>query len=400
MDNKKIKILAISHDNDGVGYYRINSPYLTLNDPDIEVKLLTINDFSFRFTEENLKNFNIIIFQKGIPFRDKVELENFSNIIKNYNIKLILDIDDYWILDSSHVNYRQWKNTNSLENTLAQIRSVHFVSTTTPIFAEEIKKINPNVVIFENAINHKEQQWTPNKVESDKVRFLWGGGITHKPDLMLLKDSFKLFNKEFIDKTQLYMCGFDMRVRSNKGEVFIDDPKRNMWGTFESIFTNNGRNIQNSEYKKWLNDIDENDRINYGYSEKFKNEFYQRRWTKPIFTYGTMYNESDVALAPLRELSFNKYKSQLKVLEAGIHKLPIIASNFGPYKLDVIDGKHGFLIDENNKREWYEKMKWFIDNPNAIKEMGESLNELILEKYTLEKINKKRIEFFKFIVNL
>lgn len=399
MNDKKIKILAISNDNDGVGYYRINSPYLTLNDPDIDVKLLTISDFSFRFTEENLKDFNIIVYQKGIPFRDKVEMSVFSDIVKRYNIKIVFEIDDYWVLDYSHINYKQWKNGNSMQNTINQIRGSHFVTTTTPIFAEEIRKLNPNVIVFENAVNHKEYQWIPNKVESDKVRFLWGGGITHKPDLMLMKDSFKLINKSFMDKSQVYMCGFDMRIRTKQG-IFLDDPKRNMWGTFESIFTNNGKLIQNYEYRKWLNEIDDNDRFNYGYNENFKDEFYQRRWTKPIFTYGTMYNESDVALAPLKDFSFNKMKSQLKVIEAGAHKCPIIASNFGSYQLDIVDGKHGFLIDENDKRGWYDKMKWFVDNPNAVKEMGLALNELVMERYTLEKVNKKRIDFFKHIVNL
>ena len=396
--NKKINILAISLDNDGVGYYRMNSPYLTINDPDINIKLLSISDFSFKFIEENLKNFNIIVYQKGIPFRDKNELENFSHIVRKYNIKVVYEIDDYWLLDPSHINYKQWKQNNSMQNTINQIRSAHFVTTTTPIFASEISKINPNVIVFENAVNHKEHQWIPNKIKSDKVRFLWGGGITHKPDLMLMKDSFKLINKSFMDKSQVYICGFDMRVRTKQG-IFIDDPKRSTWTVFESIFTNNGRNIHNYEYKKWLDDITDNDRLNYGYNEKYKDEFYQRRWTKPIFTYGTMYNEADVALAPLKDLYFNKMKSQLKVIEAGVHKCPIIASDFGPYQLDVVDGKHGFLINENDKRGWYEKMKWFIDNPNAIEDMGSSLNELVLEKYTLDKINKKRIDFFKFIYN-
>jgi len=41
-----------------------------------------------------------------------------------------------------------------------------------------------------------------------------------------------------------------------------------------------------------------------------------------------------------------KVKSQLKIIEAGIHKCPVIASNYGPYTLDIEDGKHGFLINE------------------------------------------------------
>jgi glycosyltransferase involved in cell wall biosynthesis len=399
MNDKKIKILVISLDSDGVGYYRINSPYLALNDPDIDVKLVTNSDFSFRFNEETLKDFNIIVYHKGIPFRDKSEMENFAGIINKYNIKIVYEIDDHWILDSSHINYAQWKKGDSQKTTMSQIKHSHFVTTTTPIFADDIRQLNPNVIVFENAVNHKEYQWISRKKESEKTRFIWGGGITHQPDLMLLKDSFKMFDKKFLNENQVYMCGYDLRVRTQHG-VYLDNSRRSMWGKFEDIFTNNGKNIINSEHRLWLNENDDNGRLNYGYNEKYKNEFYQRRWTKPIFTYGTMYNEADVALAPLKSnVLFNKVKSQLKIIEAGAHKCPVIASNYGPYTIDIVNGKHGFLIDGNDISGWYNKMKWFSENPSAIKEMGEALHELVMEKYTLEKINKTRAEFFKAIVN-
>lgn len=400
MNNKKIKILAITLDQDGVGYYRMNSPYLALNDPDIDVKLLTSNDFTFKFDEETLKDFNIIVYHKALPFRTQEEIQNFPNIVNKYNIKIVFEIDDHWVLNPTHINYSQWKNGKSQETTINQIKHSHYVCTTTTHFADEVRKLNPNVVVFENAVNHKEQQWIPNKVESEKTRFIWGGGITHNPDLLLMKDSFKMIDKKFLKDNQIYMCGYDLRVRTKNG-VFVDDSGRNMWSNFENIFTNNGRYITNFKHDTWLKTRVDNGRLNYGYNEEFKDEFYQRRWTKPIFTYGTMYNEADIALAPLKSgMIFNKVKSQLKVIEAGIHKCPVIASNYGPYTLDVIDGKHGFLIDESDRAGWYNKMKWFSENPSAIVDMGESLNELVLEKYTLDKINQKRIEFFKFIYSL
>ena len=192
MNDKKIKILVISLDNDGVGYYRMNSPYLALNDPDIDIKVLSSSDFTFKFNEDTLKDFDIIVYHKGIPFREQGEPENFGNIVNKYKIKIVFEIDDHWILDSSHINYPQWKKSNAHETTIQQITHSHFVTTTTPFFADEIRKLNPNVVVFENAVNHKEYQWIPRKKKSDKIRFIWGGGITHKPDLMLMKDSFKM----------------------------------------------------------------------------------------------------------------------------------------------------------------------------------------------------------------
>ena len=393
----KIKVLVLSLDNDGVGYYRMNSPYLTLNDPDIEVKFLSNSDFTFRFTEDVLKEFNVIVYHKGIPFRDQKNAANFVNVVNKYGIKIVYEIDDHWELNPSHINYKNWKKNNSKQTTINHIKGAHYVTTTTSIFADEIKEINPNVVVLENAINHKEHQWIPNKVESEKTRFIWGGGISHYPDLALLTDSFRAFDKDFLSKIQMYMCGFDLRMKGPNGQISMDNPNRSMWGKFESIFTNRLKWIRNSEYSAWLREYTDIERDIYGYNEEFKDEYYQRRWTKPIFLYGTQYNEADVGLAPLKEFRFNAVKSQLKVIEAGIHQMPIIASNFGPYTIDVIDGKHGFLVDEGDKLGWYEKMKYFVDNPNAIEDMGMALNELVLEKYTLEKINKKRAMFLKSI---
>lgn len=395
----KIKILAISNDQDGVGYYRINSPYLALNDPDIEVKFLSNTDFTFRFTEDVIKDFNIIVYHKGIPFKDKNNSENFHRLVKKYDIKMVFDIDDHWDIHPSHINYRNWKQSNSRETVLSHLRTADYITTTTPYFATDIMEFNKNVLIVENAVNTDEFQWIPKKVESDKTRFIWGGGITHKPDLMLLKDSFKSFNKNFLSKTQMVMCGYDLRMRTKDG-VYMDDPRRSVWTQFESIFTNSWKWVTNSEHGSWLRKHQDMGRLNYGYNEKFKDEFYQRRWTKPILTYGTMYNEADVVVSPLKSgMKFNKVKSQLKIIEAGVHKMPVIASNFGPYTIDVIEGKHGFLINENDKMGWADKMKFFVENPSAVTEMGEALNELVLEKYTLKKVNQKRIDLFKHLVS-
>lgn len=394
----KTNILVLSLDNDGVGYYRMNSPYLTIKDEDINIDFKVSTDNTVNLLDENyLKNYQIIIHHKTIPFSNDSQLEIYYKILKKNDIKLIFDIDDYWLLDHTHINYKKWVKLGSKEKVENILKKSDYITTTTPLIATELKELNPNVEIFENAVNHKEQQWIPNKTKSNKTRFIWGGGITHYPDLKLLIPSIESFDKKILNEIQLYMCGFDMRMTSST-RVLKDDPNRSMWGKFEDIFTNKFKWIKNPDYRSFLKEYTDIKRDLYGYNENFKDEFYQRRWTKPILLYGTMYNEADIAIAPLKATKFNQMKSQLKVIEAGAHKMPIIASNFGAYQLDIIDGKHGFLIDENDKQGWYDKIKYFKDNPNAVTDMGNELYELILSKYTLEKINKKRVEFLKSII--
>lgn len=396
-----IKVLVLSADNDGVGYYRILNPHLTMNDPEIECEIRLLSDGTIPlFDERFISQYNIIFFNKAIPFREKAMAEKFYGLVDKYNIKLIFDIDDYWILNNTHINYKQWKASKSQEKVEAVMKNADAITTTTSLYADLLKKVNPNVHVLENAVNFKEQQWTSNKIKSDKIRFIWGGGISHMPDLRLLKDDFKKIDKDFREKAQMYMCGFDLRVRMAGGKVGIDDGRRSAWGHFESIFTNNYKFV-NGNYSSFLMKFRDNGK--FGVEPDFADEYYQRRWTKAILEYGTMYNEADVSLSPLKgEHSFNYAKSQLKLIEAGAHHMPLIASNYGPYTIDDIDGRKtglqkGFLINEN-KSNWYEKMKWYVDNPNAVKEHGENMYQYVKENYEITVINKKRAELYKEIV--
>jgi len=394
-----IKVLVLSQDTDGVGYYRNFMPHLTINDPDIEIDIRLLMDATLGLLDPNfMSKYDILFYNKSIPFTNKDIVKRFEENIKNFNIKVVYDIDDYWILSSSHLNYDSWKKSNAQEEIVKSLTNADCVTTTTSLFADRIRDVNPNPVVLENAVNLEEQQWVFNRRPSDKIRFLWGGGISHMVDLRLLKPSFESFDKDFLKKTKLYMCGFDLRVRTPKGMIMKSDPRKNQWSFFEDIFTNKGKYITNNDHRKYLHEYDD---IDYGIKEDFIEEFYQRRWTRPILNYGHMYNEADVCLAPLKNNTmFNMYKSNLKVIEAGAHHCPLIASNYGPYTVDDIEGgkdgkQKGFLIDENNPKGWYEKMKFYVDNPDVMKEHGENLYEYVKNNLCSDVVGKKRLELYK-----
>lgn len=401
----KIKILVLNADMDGVGYVRLLSPYVCLNDPNIEIDIRLLMDGTLPLHNEVfLSQYKIIIFNKTIPFASPEYKYNFDNICKKHNIKKVYDLDDYWILSNSHPNYKIWKQQNGQTMVENQLREVDAVTTTTEFLASKIREINPNVIVCPNAVNLKEQQWTYNKKISNKVRFLWGGGITHEVDLRLLKTSIESLDKEILNNIQLYLCGYDLRMNTPNGMV-KDDPRRSTWNKFENIFTNNKRWIKNSDYNNWLMKSDDNGKENYGFNDEFKNEFYQRRFTKPILLFGTMYNECDVAFAPLKNNNmFNQVKSQLKIIEAGAHHCPIICSNYGPYTIDDIEGlndgkQKGFLVNENEPLKWKEYMQYYVNNPEKIKEHGDNLFEYIKDNYSIDVVNQKRVQLFNNLVN-
>jgi glycosyltransferase involved in cell wall biosynthesis len=404
----KFKVLVLNADCDGVGYHRIMSPYTCFNDPDIQVDIRLLMDSTLPLHDERfLSQYKIIVSNKSIPFSDPTYKTEFDATLKRNNIKTVFDLDDYWQLSNAHPNYKIWKSQGAQEKVEQQILESDAITTTTEFLANKIREFNTNVTICPNSVNLKEQQWISNKKPSDKIRFLWGGGITHLVDLRLLKPAFEKLEKSFLEKTQIYLCGYDLRMNTPQG-MKKDNPNRSQWTFFEDIFTNNKKWINNAEYGMWLRLAEDNGRDNYGYKEEFKNEFYQRRWTRPILTYGTMYNEADVVLTPLKNNNtFNQVKSQLKVVEAGSHHCPIICSNYGPYTIDDIEGKldgkqKGFLVDENESNssmKWYEHIKYYVENPDKIKEHGENLYEYVRDNYDINITNQKRAELFKKLVN-
>jgi glycosyltransferase involved in cell wall biosynthesis len=100
-------------------------------------------------------------------------------------------------------------------------------------------------------------------------------------------------------------------------------------------------------------------------------------------------------------------KSQLKVIEAGFYKKALIASNVGPYTIDLKHAlKNGEFTDGNallvdnarNHSDWAKNIKKLVDNPSMIVDLGERLYETVKDKYDLNQVTKTRSEFYKSLI--
>jgi glycosyltransferase involved in cell wall biosynthesis len=280
-----------------------------------------------------------------------------------------------------------------------------YVTTTTEIFANEIRKFNKNVIVLPNAIDPTEPQFTQPTLPSDKVRVGWLGGSSHLHDLKLL-DGMVNKLKPIQDKLQYYVCGFDIRgsvteINRDTGERTQRPikPEETVWVKYEEIFTDNYK-IITPEYKIFLDKFVEEDYPS-------QNENYVRVWTRPVESYARNYSNFDISLAPIKNHIFNRMKSQLKVIEAGFYKKALIASNVGPYTIDLkhalkngefTDG-NALLVDETkNHSDWSKYIKKLVDNPNMITDLGERLYETVSQKYDLNIVTKTRAEFYKSLI--
>ena len=401
----KIKVLVIPSDRTGVGKFRSVDPHIFLQKlypDDFHVDIIydaPMTDMDF------WKNYQIVAFHRSL----NPDFEASHSLIQKLNemgIITIDDIDDYWLPTKEHPIYDVIRFNKINEKIISNLKVAKYVTTTTTIFADEIMKLNKNVVIFPNAINPKESQFNEPTPESDRLRVGWLGGSSHLHDLQLLDQSFSKLSP-FKDKLQYVICGFDTRgsvteINSETKEHKKRDilPHETVWAQYEKIFTQNYTTVS-EDYKKYLNSFT---------SESYPNEMnepYLRVWTRPVQSYAKNYSKFDVSLAPIKNHIFNRMKSQLKVIEAGFYKKAIIASDLGPYKIDLkhcldhgnfVDG-NALLVDENrNHSDWAKFIEKLVKNPNMAKDMGERLYETVKDKYDLNVVTKSRAEFYKSIV--
>ena len=402
----KIKVLVVPSDRSGVGKFRSVDPHIFLQNqyPDeFHVDIVyepPYDDMSF-WTQ-----YQIVAYHRSIgPDFDKAN--RLIQMLNSLGVVTVCDIDDYWMPGKEHPIHDIIRVNKINEKIVANLKVSKFVTTTTEIFADEIRKYNKNVIVFPNAINPNEAQFKEKTEESDKVRIGWLGGSSHLHDIQLLDSGFsKLLHLK--DKVQYVLCGFDTRgtvteINGQTGEQTKRNilPAETVWAQYEKIFTQNYK-IVSEGYKNHL--------LKYNQEEYLgdNGESYLRVWTKPVTGYAKNYSKFDVSLSPIKNTMFNRMKSQLKVIEAGFYKKAIIASNIGPYTIDLkhcldngnfVDGNAILVNEARNHADWAKFIEKLVKNPNLIKDMGERLYETVKDKYNLNNVTNDRKQFYIDIAN-
>lgn len=445
--SKKLRILVVPSDRTGVSYFRSTKPHIALEtmfpdefhvDIDYELTKFTMDEDTSNLVSKSvldddkwLSKYDIIHFHRTLGPYEKmmdweelgpdgkpngVKHEGIINRCKRLGIATFMDIDDHWAPGPHHPAYHIIKNNKMDKKIIGNLKVADKIMTTTPLFANEIKQLigKDNVCVIPNAIDPNEKQFIPEPEKSDRIRIGWLGGSSHLKDLELLGNLVsQLKNDNLLDKIQFVLCGFDLR-----GAItFIDPqtgqqkqrpikPNESVWFKYEQIFTDN-YNILSPEYKEWLLEFHKN-----GEYPNIANEAYRRVWTKPISTYAKNYNLFDISLAPIEENTFNKVKSQLKVIEAGFHKKALVAQNYGPYQIDIVDvynkpesknaepnidlvNGNGYLVNSSkNHKQWYQHLKRLITNPEQIKTLGDNLYNTVSAKYSMDVVTKQRRDLY------
>ena len=330
-----MRILAITSKQSGVGYHRIMMPLVNMK-KDYCLITDTLSEETFE------GNFDIVVMNRMLA---NIKPEQMIEWRKKYGFKLIVDNDDHWQLDPSHILYQNYILNSVPQQIINWIQIADLCTCTHDRLAEEIYKHNTNVEILPNAIPYGEEQFILDKKESALVRLFWSGSGTHGRDLEILRNPMKRIN--FPVRT--IIAGY------NEGEKHI-------WDNMICAFTN-GLKLKPTIY-------------NYN----------------PVTEYMAAYCDSDISLIPLVDSKFNSMKSNLKVLETASKKNPAIVSNVNPYK--------GFYpaCHVNSQKDWYYWIKLLTHDQAARKQYGNDLYEYCNKNFNLHEVNKQRFAIYNKLI--
>jgi glycosyltransferase involved in cell wall biosynthesis len=404
--SKKINVLVTPSDTSGVGKFRSVDPHIMLQNlypDDFHVDI----DYEPKVNDPNFwKKYQIVHVHRNIG-QNYDQTPNLIKTLKEMGIVVIVDIDDYWLPTKEHPIHSIILHDKIHEKIVANLKVASYVTTTTDLFANEIRKYNKNVIVLPNAINPDEPQFKkPNEI-SDRIRVGWLGGSSHLHDLKLLDGFISKNGNDINNKVQYVLCGFDTRgtvteldQKTKQRKQRPIKPEETVWARYEEIFTNKYQ-IINEDYKKFLLEFKE---------REFVSDYtlpYRRVWTKPVNSYAMNYSKFDISLAPIKNHVFNRMKSQLKVIEAGFYKKALIASEVGPYTIDLkhalkngefTDGNALLVQDARNHSDWSKHIKKLVQNPNLITDLGERLYETVKDTYDLRNVTVTRAEFYKSLI--
>lgn len=319
-------IKFIAKNSSGCDWHRLYAP---LNEfPNADTIKMGVYEES-----EDPEDCDIYMFNRDI----NMSPEELMRLKKERGFKIVVDIDDFWILPPSHFLYQPWNENNYGEKMLSFIKIADLVTTTNTLLAERIKLYNSNVFVYPNGISFESF----NKSQGTRTRFGYVGGITHKEDTKLLINPFAKANTEKYIKNnaEFVLCGYE------------DYPE---WDSIKTVF-------EASPCYKVFSSL-------------------------PLTHYMEHYNQFDVALIPLVDNTFNRCKSSLKIVEASSKGLPCIVSNVCTYH-DFKDAPGVLWVNKN--ADWLTHIRYCIKNPNWIIEQGQALHEWGKERFDIKHTSKQ-----------
>ena len=395
-NNRKLRILACPANQGGCAYYRIIMPMQKLAEKygdKVEIRMvdnplgitITNDEHGKAIKHEHNPDFEF----EDMKWADVVFFHNIHQYGPQYTMSILkkaielgkfthYDTDDLLTdLYDGHRLMGMYKEQKLDELTKSLYYNSDLVTVTQSKFAERIQPYTRKALaVIRNAIDFELPAWNlPWKPPQRKkqTRIGWVGGIHHEEDVKEFKGSMLRVNAK-VGKENLEWHFFGRPPLSYTPEGKPDrDWQQDVWDQYEKSLAFGAKRDRNTFFHTAMG----------------------------CDTYGAMYTQMDVAIAPLQMNNFNDSKSEIKLIECGRYGIPLIASNVGCYSDVIKDWVHGYLIDpKNDPTQWTKVLTRLCKDKQLRKEMGQNLKQVVDEYYDINKSVGMRYDLYMEMIKL
>lgn len=303
-----------------VGWYRIINPIAKLGGN-------IVGKFTLKPTAENAMELK----EKGdIWFSKLVDNEGVHRLYGSHKeftgAKLIIDLDDDPVtINRDHPEYEKLEAKKEMR--VKVLKEADHVVCSTQEIADAVKEINPYTTVIPNSIDPAIWEVKKPKPRTDgKIRIGWMASGSHMTELPFILPVLR----EVCDKypqVEVHFAGIVMD--SIEGEQ-----------TYHHIGTSNYE-----QFPQWYADLD-----------------------------------IDIAIAPLIDTQFNRCKSNIKWLEAGMLGIPCVCSPT-VYEKSVENGKNGYIA--KTRGQFVKYLSWLIENKELRERIGKAAKEEALKNWNV-----------------
>jgi glycosyltransferase involved in cell wall biosynthesis len=274
----------------------------------------------------NLGNYDIYILPRLVP---RPGLMDELKPLMRQGAKFVYDIDDdlTTIHPDSECAAELRSDTEGIARHLDAIEKCSAVTVSTKYLGDKLKKLNSNITVLKNCINPDD--WSNvNKKEHKPLTIGWLGSPSHRSDLLLLVEPWKIIADKY-PGVRFMLGGYAIpELVSALGDRLSLLPR-----------------VQIDNYPKLVENI-------------------------------------DIGTAPLVDSEFNKSKSSIKFLEYSMLGIPCVASPVEPYRC-INHTITGFLARDT--KDWVRFIGQLIRDPFLRRKMGEDARKWTLANHNIQK---------------
>lgn len=283
----------------------------------------------------------------------------FQEMLHKHQKPFVVEADDNFIdVPPWNEAFRSFKSGSSYRNIAMNcIRESASVVVTTPHLQETYRPFNQSIHVVENSLDFKGDSkfvgWDNVSVRKHRgIRLGWIGGRSHFEDLMMVAPVLQEILKKHPNVT---LCMVNSALKQSceaLGRPYPFDGFKNVHYADRSVAIN--------------------------------------RYAQFMASFGL-----DIGIAPLVDCNFNRSKSNLRWLEYSGLKIPTVATDISHFSQSIQNGRDGFLVKNNDPKEWFHILDSLIQAQALREDMGNQAYKRVKHDFNVKRNAPRYLRILK-----